>query len=180
MVSEFDPFGVGQGLQGRGVPAAPPFAEDGADCLFGDPGFSGAGGGHDQTVGLTDRFERVRLKRVRPKRRHRRLADSGEDRLQRRLGLRFHHPVGVMRLFAMRRFSLPVFCARPAGFSARCFPGGCFMNHGALYHRRERGERPYRLCAKNNALVKSQKSTTNVMPAKAGNQDSTGPRLSPG
>ena len=59
VLPEFDPFGIGQGLQGGGVPAASPVEEDGADRLFGDPGLSGTGGGHDKTVTQPDRFEGV-------------------------------------------------------------------------------------------------------------------------
>jgi hypothetical protein len=134
VLPEFDPFGIGQGLQGGGVPAASPVLEDGADRLFGDPGFSGAGGGHDQTVAKPDRFEGVRLKRVRPERLGDGFPDLREDRLQRRFGLRFHPDVGPCMSVAVRLFRR-LLSARPACFSNGSFPGGCFMNHDALYHR---------------------------------------------
>ncbi len=38
--AELHPLGVGQGLEGRGVPGPPPRSEDGPDSLLRDPGLS--------------------------------------------------------------------------------------------------------------------------------------------
>ena len=89
-VAEFDPLGVGERLQGGGVPASAPLQEDGAYRLLGNPGFSRTGRRRHETVGFPDRVECGLLEGIRAKRRLGRLSDLRKDRLQGRFGFRFH------------------------------------------------------------------------------------------
>ena len=130
-VAEFNPFGVGQGLQGGGVPAAPALLEDRPDRFFGDPGLSRTGRGHDEAVVRPDRVEGLQLKGVRPKLRGDGFADLREDRLQERIRLRFHPLSGprpaLARRTARRDLSPPRSSAR-GGHAA----GESFMRHGSF------------------------------------------------
>ncbi len=78
-VAELDPFGIGQGLQGRSVPAATALQKDRSDRLFGDPCFPRAGRGHDKAVVGADGVKRFKLKRIRPELRGNGFADLRED-----------------------------------------------------------------------------------------------------
>ncbi|OPY06307.1 MAG: hypothetical protein A4E67_01539 [Syntrophaceae bacterium PtaB.Bin038] len=78
-VAELDPLGVRQGLQGRGVPAAPPFPEHLLDGLLGDPGLARSRRGHDEAVAAADGVEGVELKGIRPEGRLLGPPDPGEN-----------------------------------------------------------------------------------------------------
>ena len=93
-VAEFDPFGIGQGLQGGGIPAAPALLEDRSDRLFGDPCFPRAGRGHDKAVVGADGVKCFKLKGIRPELCGSRLADFRKNRLQQRVRIRFHPETG--------------------------------------------------------------------------------------
>jgi|GEM_PF-6270205 len=99
-VAELDPLGVGEGLQGRGVPASFPLPEHLVDGLLGDPGLPGTGRGHDEAVRAPDGLEGLDLEGVRPERGFFGPADPGEHFVQDRLGLGFE-PRGGLFPFCM-------------------------------------------------------------------------------
>jgi len=94
-MAEFDPLGVGEGLQRRSVPAAPSPVEKGPDRLLRDPGFSGPRRGHHQAVRLLYRPQGLALKWVWHKRRIIGPPDPGKNALQDRLRIR-PHPGKIM------------------------------------------------------------------------------------
>ena len=130
-VAEFNPFGVGQGLQGGGVPAAPALLEDRPDRFFGDPGLSRTGRGHDETVIRPDRVEGLQLKGVRPKLRGDGFADLREDRLQERIRLGFHPLPGPCSPLARRRAREGLAPPRSSARGGRT-AGKSFVRHGSF------------------------------------------------
>jgi len=89
-LAEFRPFGITQGLEGRGVPAAAAAAGDDPDGLFGDPGLPRPGGGGDDAVPLPDRRQGLELEGIRLEGPGVGPADPGESGFQHRIGLGLH------------------------------------------------------------------------------------------
>ena len=122
-LAEFRPFGVAQGLEGRGIPAPSSPLGDNADRLLGDPGLAGAGGGGNDAVPRPDRLQGVKLKGVGLKGSRSGAADAGEDVFQHRL--RFGvHPGTVAEVGSYRAVVVG------GGF----FSGQMFL-HDRFYHR---------------------------------------------
>jgi len=89
-LTEFRPFGIAQGLEGRGVPAAAAAVGNDPDGFLGNPGLARPGGGGDDAVPLPDCRQGLKLEGVRLEGPGVGPADSGEGVFQHRIGLGLH------------------------------------------------------------------------------------------
>jgi len=85
-VAEFDPFGVAQGLQRRGIPGASAPGLDGPDGLLGDPRLARARGGRDEAVGPGYGVDGPQLEGIGDERLGFGAADAAENGFELRLG----------------------------------------------------------------------------------------------